>query len=37
MTPKTKSYPFDSSFKEDKDGQIWLTVTGVWSALRKCP
>ena len=34
MTPKTTRYPFDSSFKEDKDGQIWLTVTGVWSALR---
>lgn len=34
MTPKNKSYPFGSSFEEDKDGAVKLTITGVWYALK---
>ncbi len=36
MTPKvrTNSYPFGSSFIEDTSGQVWLTITGVWNALK---
>ena len=33
MTVKKTNYPFDSSF-EDKDGEVRLTITGVWYALK---
>lgn len=34
MTPKNTNYPFGSSFEEDKDGAVKLTITGVWYALK---
>lgn len=34
MIPKNTKYPFDSSFEEDKDGAVKLTITGVWYALK---
>ena len=33
MTVKKTSYPFGSSF-EDKNGEVRLTITGVWYALK---